>query len=174
MHLVGWFIWIYEMHGLKTLNLWTHVLTLSRPAGHICITYKESFQVLWETVSHFFSTLPSTLKYPYYVEPVRMHFPAKQPCTNDTVCSAACRLKLHVKFVGCNLKVPRRHRVCSRLPNSMNYRCVERFTIGLHTKFHISSPWGLLIIVMKQIVKEKSLKACYVIWIVQKYDITLT
>ena len=33
--------------------------------------------------------LPSTLKYLYSVEPVRMHFPAKQPCTNDTVCNAA-------------------------------------------------------------------------------------
>jgi len=37
--------------------------------------------------------LPSTLKYLYFVEPVRMHFPAKQPyCTNDTVCNAACRI----------------------------------------------------------------------------------
>jgi len=33
--------------------------------------------------------LPPTLKYLYSVEPVRMHFPAKQPCTNDTVCNAA-------------------------------------------------------------------------------------
>jgi len=33
--------------------------------------------------------LPSTLKYLYSVEPVRMHFPAKHPCTNDTVCNAA-------------------------------------------------------------------------------------
>jgi hypothetical protein len=32
---------------------------------------------------------PSTLKYLYSVEPVRMHFSAKQPCTNDTVCNAA-------------------------------------------------------------------------------------
>jgi hypothetical protein len=30
--------------------------------------------------------LPSTLKYRYSIEPVGMHFPAKQPyCTNDTV-----------------------------------------------------------------------------------------
>jgi len=29
--------------------------------------------------------LPSTLKYLYSLEPVRMHFPAKQLCTNDTV-----------------------------------------------------------------------------------------
>jgi len=41
------------------------------------------------TVSHFFSMLPSALKYLYSVEPVGMHFPAKQPCTNDTVCNAA-------------------------------------------------------------------------------------
>ena len=32
--------------------------------------------------------LPSTLKYLYSVEPVRMHF----PCTNDTVCNAACSI----------------------------------------------------------------------------------
>jgi hypothetical protein len=50
-------------------------------------------------VSHFFSMLPSTLKYLYSVEPVRMYFPTKQLCTNDTVCYAA----LHtVSFVhGC-------------------------------------------------------------------------
>jgi hypothetical protein len=40
--------------------------------------------------------LPSTLKYLYSVELVRMHFPAKQPCTNDTVCNAA----MHVEKVG--------------------------------------------------------------------------
>ena len=44
------------------------------------------------TVSHFFSMLPSTLKYLYSVEPVRTHFPAKQPYTNDTVCNAACSI----------------------------------------------------------------------------------
>ena len=33
--------------------------------------------------------LPSTLKCLYSVEPVRMYFSAKQPCTNDTVCNAA-------------------------------------------------------------------------------------
>jgi len=34
--------------------------------------------------------LPSTLKYLCSVEPVRMHFPTKQPyCANDTVCNAA-------------------------------------------------------------------------------------
>jgi len=32
------------------------------------------------------------LKYLYSVEPVRMHFPAKQPCTNGTVCNAACSI----------------------------------------------------------------------------------
>jgi hypothetical protein len=33
--------------------------------------------------------LPSNLMYLCFVEPVRMHFPAKQPCTNNTVCNAA-------------------------------------------------------------------------------------
>jgi hypothetical protein len=46
------------------------------------------------TVAHFFSMLPSTLKYLYSVEPVRMHFPAKQPCTNDTACNAANSIPL--------------------------------------------------------------------------------
>ena len=41
------------------------------------------------TVSHFFFMLPSTLKYLYSVEPIETHFPAKQQCTNDTVCNAA-------------------------------------------------------------------------------------
>jgi len=36
--------------------------------------------------------LPSTLKYLCSVEPVRMHFLTKQPCTNDTVCNAACSI----------------------------------------------------------------------------------
>jgi hypothetical protein len=64
-------------------------LTLSWPAGHILPTYKESFQVRWGNSIPFFSMLPSTLKYIYSVEPVRMHFPAKQPCTNDNICKAA-------------------------------------------------------------------------------------
>ena len=50
---------------------------------------KSLFKSAEITVSHFFSMLPSILKYLYSVEPVRMHFPAKQPCTNDTVCNAA-------------------------------------------------------------------------------------
>jgi len=66
-----------------------HYLTLSWPAGHICPTYKESFQVRWDNSIPLFSMLPSTLKYLYSVEPVRVHFPAKQPRTNDTVCNAA-------------------------------------------------------------------------------------
>jgi len=44
------------------------------------------------TVSYFFSMLSSTLKSVYSVEPVRMHFPVKQLCTNDTVCNAACSI----------------------------------------------------------------------------------
>ena len=36
--------------------------------------------------------LSSTLKYLCSIESVRMHFPAKQPCTNDTMCSAACSI----------------------------------------------------------------------------------
>jgi hypothetical protein len=51
-------------------------------------TYMSHFKSAGITVSHIFSMLPSTLKYLYSVEPVRMHFPAKHPCTNDTVCNA--------------------------------------------------------------------------------------
>jgi hypothetical protein len=50
---------------------------------------KSLFKSAGITESHFFSLLASTLKYLYSVQPVRMHFPAKQPCTNDTVCNAA-------------------------------------------------------------------------------------
>ena len=42
--------------------------------------------------------LPSTLKYLYSVEPVRMHFPAKQPCTNDTVCNAAYKESFQARW----------------------------------------------------------------------------
>jgi hypothetical protein len=47
------------------------------------------FKSTGKTVSHFFSMLPSILKYLCSVETVRIHFSAKQPCTNDTVCNAA-------------------------------------------------------------------------------------
>jgi hypothetical protein len=50
---------------------------------------KSIFKSAGITVSHFFSMLPSTLKYLYSVEPVRMRFPAKQLRTNDTVSNAA-------------------------------------------------------------------------------------
>ena len=46
--------------------------------------------------------LPSTLKYLCSVETVIMHFPAKQPYTNDAMCNAAicCIAALHtVSFV---------------------------------------------------------------------------
>ena len=59
---------------------------------------KSLFKSAGITVSHFFSMLPSTLKYLCSVEPIRMQFPAKQPyCTNDTVCNAAMlfRGKMH-------------------------------------------------------------------------------
>ena len=39
---------------------------------------KSLFRSAGITVSHFFSMLPSTLKYLYSVEPGRMHFPMKQ------------------------------------------------------------------------------------------------
>jgi len=47
------------------------------------------FQVRLDNSIPLFSMLPSTLKYLYSVEPIRMHFPTKQPCTNDTVCNSA-------------------------------------------------------------------------------------
>jgi hypothetical protein len=50
---------------------------------------KSLFKSAGITVSHFFSTLPSTLKYLYSVKPVRVRFPVKQQCTNDTVCNVA-------------------------------------------------------------------------------------
>jgi hypothetical protein len=59
---------------------------------------KRIFKSAGITVSHFYSMPPSTLKYLYYVEPVRMHFPAKQPCTNDTVCNAAISIVHSIIF----------------------------------------------------------------------------
>jgi hypothetical protein len=69
-------------------------LTLSWSGVHICLPLRKSiFKSSGITVSHFLSMLPSALKYLYSFETVRMHFLTKQPCTNDTVCNAAMRLK---------------------------------------------------------------------------------
>jgi len=54
--------------------------------SHLQIVFAS---LLGYLVSHFFSMLPSTLKYLYSVKPVRMHFPVKQLSANDTDCSAA-------------------------------------------------------------------------------------
>jgi len=54
--------------------------------SHLQIVF---FKSAGTVVSHFFSMLPSTLNYLYSVKPVTMHFSAKQPCTNVTVCNAA-------------------------------------------------------------------------------------
>jgi len=60
---------------------------------HCC--YAESFKSAGITVSHFFSMLPSTLKYLYSVEPVRMHFPVYK-----WYCVHCCYAALHtVSFV---------------------------------------------------------------------------
>ena len=68
------------------------VLTLSWPAGHIRPAYKESFQVRWDNSIPLFLHAAIYLEYLYSVEPVRMHFPTKQPCANDTVCNAVCSI----------------------------------------------------------------------------------
>ena len=73
LHLVGYSYWF----TLQCTDPW--------------ILNKSVFKCAGITVSHFFSMLPSTLKYLYSVEPVTMHFPAKQQCTNDTVCNVAMR-----------------------------------------------------------------------------------
>ena len=57
---------------------------------------KSLFKSAGITVSHFFSMLPYALKYLYSVGPVGTHFPAKQPCTNDTVC--ICTRLFHGKM----------------------------------------------------------------------------
>jgi len=74
----------------STINTVVCVLSPFRDQRDIYVPLTKSlFKFAGITVSHFFSMLQSTLKYLYSVEPVRMHFPAKQPCTNDTVCNAA-------------------------------------------------------------------------------------
>jgi len=58
-----------------------------------CIFPRNSrVQMILCAVLQIFFVLPCTLKFLYSVEPVRMHFSAKQQCTNDTVCNAACSI----------------------------------------------------------------------------------
>ena len=69
----------------------------------ICVPLTKSlFKSAGITVSHFFSMLPSALKYLYSVEPVRMHFPRKT-AVYKLYCVQCCIAALHtVSFVhGC-------------------------------------------------------------------------
>jgi len=71
-------------------SVYNSVFNPFRDQRDICVPLTKSlFKSAGIRVSHFFSMLLSTLKYLCSVEPVRMYFPAKQPCTNDTVCNAA-------------------------------------------------------------------------------------
>jgi len=89
---INWLVFITETKSIY-YTVRTGSLTLLWPAGHIYVPLTKSFlKSVGITVSHFFSVLPSTMKYLYSVEPVRMHFPAKQPYTNDTVFNAACSI----------------------------------------------------------------------------------
>ena len=63
---------------------------------------KSLFKSAGITVSHFFSVLPSTLKYLYSVEPVRMHFPEMILCAmllcniaHGIICTRLFRGKMH-------------------------------------------------------------------------------
>jgi len=76
-------------------------------------------------VSNFFSMLPSTLKYLYSVKPVRMHFPAKQPSTNVTVCNAA-RVT-----VCCNVLKP----ILSVFQRDKRDRCFYIFCVVIYDAF---------------------------------------
>jgi hypothetical protein len=73
----------------KTINGFLKLFRDQRDIRVYISLTKSLFMSAGITVSHFFSMLPSTLKYLYSVEPGRMHFSAKQPCKNNTVCSAA-------------------------------------------------------------------------------------
>jgi hypothetical protein len=62
--------------------------------------------------------LPSTLKYIYSVEPVRMHFPAKQPeehgekvgyCYPSRLEKTLCKWEVYVPLVTKGLKTPKFH-----------------------------------------------------------------
>jgi hypothetical protein len=74
------------------------LLTPWWPTEHTFLISNESFQVYWDNRIPIFSMLPSTFKYLCSVEPVRMHFRAKQPCINDTVCNAACNIAHSIIF----------------------------------------------------------------------------
>jgi hypothetical protein len=86
---------------LILLNLF---VTSGTYMSHLCPT-KSLFTSAGVTVSHFFSMLPSTLKYLYSVEPVIMHFPAKNIRLQMILCAMlhSCYAALHtVSFVhGC-------------------------------------------------------------------------
>jgi len=86
--------------------------------------------------------VPSTLKYLYSVEPVRMHFPAKQPCTNDTVCNAAlqhCTLKILLLYTGCYvcwkkrkvMKIQKSYLLIYRIKSSENFFSCNLVTVML-------------------------------------------
>ena len=81
---------VYQVGNNKKVILWCTANQISILV-YVPLT-KGLFKSAGIRVSHFFSMLPSTSKYLYSVEPVRMHFPAKQPCTNDTVCNVACSI----------------------------------------------------------------------------------
>ena len=59
----------------KTQGLLNPFVTSGTYMSHIQRVFSKSAGI---TVSHFFSMLPSTLKYLYSVELVRMHFPVYQ------------------------------------------------------------------------------------------------
>ena len=85
--------WPTSIHTLRTLiSLYLQEFNSVVTSGSYIPLTKSLFKAAGIRVSQFFSMLPSTVKYLYSVEPVRMHFPAKQPCTNDTVCNAANHL----------------------------------------------------------------------------------
>jgi len=66
-------------------NFPSYFLTLSWPAGHICPTYKESFQVRWD------NRIPLFLHTAIYLEVSLFRWTSQNAFSprNDTVCNAA-------------------------------------------------------------------------------------
>jgi hypothetical protein len=76
-------------YHVPNLTDWDSYLTLSWPAGHICPTCKESFQVRLDNSIPLFLHAAIYLEVSLFRWTSQNAFSREQPCTNDTVCSVA-------------------------------------------------------------------------------------
>ena len=91
---------VWTVYAMKTTCTWItktmeekykylNLLTLLWQAGHICPTYKESFQVCWDNSIPLFLCAAIYLEVSLFCWTSQNVFSVKQPFTNDIVCNAA-------------------------------------------------------------------------------------